>query len=95
MKESHRKGVANLIGDNWTSRPVLQMSVAQRPAPISNVRRCYMALRQEIATEAVGNLAGIDPVVLLLCCRYGPQHYQVCDLHCGSFAGGGGRKSSR
>jgi hypothetical protein len=40
-----------------------------------------MALRQEVATQAVGDLAGIDLVVLPLGCRDGSQHQRVGYLH--------------
>jgi hypothetical protein len=32
---------------------------------LADRRRRHVALRQEVAPEAVGNLAGVDPVVLL------------------------------
>ena len=40
-----------------------------------------MALRQEIASQAVGNLAGIDRVVLLFGRRDGPQHQRMSHLN--------------
>jgi hypothetical protein len=43
-----------------------QVTIAQGAAPIPNLRGSQMALGQEIAPQAVRNLAGIDPVVLLL-----------------------------
>jgi hypothetical protein len=44
--------------------PHQQMPVAQSPAPISDLGRGHMALRKEITAETVGNLAGIDTVIL-------------------------------
>jgi hypothetical protein len=40
-----------------------------------------VALGQEVATQAVGNLAGIDLVVLPLGCGDGPQHQRMGNLH--------------
>src|SRR6185312_945385 len=60
------------------------MPVAQHPPPLPDRRRRHVALRQEVAPETVGDLAGVDPVVLLLRGSNRPQHQRVCDLHrCG------------
>jgi hypothetical protein len=40
-----------------------------------------MALGQEVASQAVGDLAGIDLVVLPLRRRDGPQHQRMGHLH--------------
>jgi hypothetical protein len=48
---------------------MLQVSVAQRAAPVSNLGRRHVAFRQKVAAQAVGDLAGINALVLLFCCR--------------------------
>jgi hypothetical protein len=50
------------------------MPVAQNAALISNLRRDHVTLRQEIAAQTIGDLAGIDLVVLLLGRCNRPQH---------------------
>jgi len=40
-----------------------------------------VALGQEVAPQAIGDLGRIDLVVLLLGCGNGPQHKRVRDLH--------------
>ena len=39
-----------------------------------------MALRQEVTAQAVGDLAGINPVILLLGRGDGTKHQRMCDL---------------
>lgn len=39
-----------------------------------------MALGQEIAAQAVGDLAGVDPIVLLFGCGDGPLHQRMSYL---------------
>jgi hypothetical protein len=51
------------------------------PAPVPDLGRCHVALGQEIAAQAVGDLAGIDLVVLPLRRCNGPQHQRVRHLH--------------
>src|SRR5882757_3294307 len=55
-----------------------QVAVAQRAPPFANRGRGHVALRQEIAAQAIANLAGVNAVVLFLCRRDGPQHQGVC-----------------
>ena len=43
-----------------------QVAVAQASASIANRGGCHVALWQEVTAQAVGDLAGIDPIVLLL-----------------------------
>src|SRR5260221_8529803 len=43
-----------------------QVPIAQRAAPFANLRRGHVALRQKITAQAVGNLIGIDAIVLFL-----------------------------
>ena len=38
-----------------------KVPVAQRSAPVPDLGRSHVALRQEVAAQAVGDLAGIDP----------------------------------
>jgi hypothetical protein len=40
-------------------------SMTKGAAPVADLGRCHVALGQEIATQAIGDLAGIDSVVLL------------------------------
>jgi hypothetical protein len=49
------------------------------------VYRCrhHVALREEVASQAVGELAGIDLVVLLLGCSNRAQHQWMCRLDLG------------
>ena len=58
-----------------------QVPVAQSAAPIPNLGGSHVAFRQKIAAQAVGDLAGIDPIVLLLCRGDRAQHQRVRDLH--------------
>src|SRR5579863_4922617 len=53
------------------------MAVAQNPPPVPDRSRRHVALGQEVASEAVGDLAGIDAIVLLFGRRDGPQHQRV------------------
>ena len=61
--------------------PQHQAAVAQDPPPVPNLGRCHVALRQEIAAQAVGDLAGVDPVVLPLRCGNRSQHQRMGYLH--------------
>ena len=45
--------------------PHQQVSIAQGSASIANLGRCHVALWQEVAAQAVGDLAGINLIVLL------------------------------
>src|SRR5258707_13895100 len=56
------------------------MPVTQGAAAIPDLPRHHVALRQEIAAKAVGDLVGIDLVVLLLGCRNRTQHQRVSHL---------------
>src|SRR5215472_16209119 len=42
-----------------------QVAITQGTAPIPNLGGGHMAFRQKIAAQAVGDLAGIDPIVFL------------------------------
>jgi len=53
-----------------------QVAIAQGAAPIPNLCGDHLAFRQEVAAQAVSDLAGIDPVV-----RDRSQHYWMRDLH--------------
>lgn len=57
-----------------------KVAVSQRSSPPSYLRGCHVAFRQEVAAQAVGDLARIDAVVLLRGCN-GSQHQRVCHLH--------------
>jgi len=59
-----------------------QVAIPQRPSPFTNRSRCHVALGQEIAAQAVANLAGIDAIVLLFCCSDGAQHQGMCHFQC-------------
>jgi len=43
-----------------------EVPIAQRSPPLSDFGRGHVALRQKVAAQAVRELAGIDPIVLLL-----------------------------
>jgi hypothetical protein len=58
-----------------------QPTVAQRSAPVPDLSRGHMALRQKITTKAVGYLTGIDLVVLPLRRGDSTQHQRMCHLH--------------
>src|SRR5439155_17796772 len=58
-----------------------QVSVAQGSASVSNRGGCHVAFRQEVAAQAVGDLAGIDAIVLLLGRSDGAQHQRMRYLH--------------
>ena len=58
-----------------------QSAVAQRSAPVADLGRSHVTLWKEIATKTVGDLAGIDLVVLALGCGDGSQHQGVRYLH--------------
>src|SRR5450755_3256084 len=59
------------------------MPVAQGPASIPNLSRCHVAFRQEVTAQAVGNLAGINPIILLFRCGDGAQHQRMRHLYLG------------
>ena len=63
--------------------PVITVAVPQRAPPLANGGGGHVALRQEIASQAIANLVGIDAVVLLFRCRNGPQHQRVGHLQGG------------
>jgi hypothetical protein len=58
-----------------------QMAVAQGAAPIPKLRGRHVAFRKEVTAQAVGDLVGIDPVVLLLSQCDGAQHRRMRYLH--------------
>jgi hypothetical protein len=58
-----------------------KLSVAQRPPPVPDLGRSHVAFRKEITTQAVGNLAGIDLVILPLRRGNTTQHQRVCHSH--------------
>jgi hypothetical protein len=58
-----------------------QMPIAQGTAPIPNLGGSHVAFRQEVAAQAVGDLAGIDPIVLLFRRGDRTQHQWVRYLH--------------
>src|SRR5271170_8362661 len=56
------------------------MPVPQRAPSIPYRSRHHVALWEEVASQAVGELAGIDLVVLLLGCSNRSQHQWMCHL---------------
>jgi hypothetical protein len=46
-----------------------QVAVPQDSASVADLGRGHVALEQEVTAQAVGSLAGVDSVVLLLGCR--------------------------
>ena len=56
-------------------------AIAKRAAPVADLGRCHVALGQEIATQTIGDLAGIDSFVLLFCRSNRPQHHRMRYLH--------------
>ena len=62
--------------------PLDQIAITQNPPPVADRSRGDVALRQEVPAQAVGDLAGIDPVVLLFGRSHGPQHQRMRNLHC-------------
>jgi len=58
-----------------------QVTVAQGSASIANGGGCHVALRQEVTAQAFSDLAGIDPIVLLLGRGDGAQHQRMRYLH--------------
>src|SRR5882757_4567351 len=59
------------------------MPVPQRAPSIPYRSRHHVALWEEVASQAVGELAGIDLVVLLLGCSNRSQHQWMCHLDLG------------
>src|SRR5580700_5410380 len=59
------------------------MPVAQDSASIPNLGRCHVAFRQEVTAQAVGNLAGINPIILLFRRRDGTQHQRMRHFYLG------------
>ena len=58
-----------------------QVPVAQGPAPIPDLCGGHVALRQKVAAQAIGDLAGVNPIVLLLSRGDRAQHQWVRYLH--------------
>jgi len=58
-----------------------KVAVPQDSASVADLGGSYVALGQEVTAQAVGNLAGIDSVVLLLGCGDRSQHQRMCHLH--------------
>jgi hypothetical protein len=63
--------------------PHQEVPVAQRAASVSDLGRHHMALRKEITSQAVGDPAGIDLVVLLFGRCNRSQHQRVSHLDLG------------
>src|ERR1017187_6848114 len=59
------------------------MPVAQGSASIPNLGWCHVAFRQEVTAQAVSNLAGINPIILLFRCGDGAQHQRMRHLYLG------------
>src|SRR3981189_3613627 len=59
------------------------MPVPQGAPSIPYRSRHHVALWEEVASQAVGELAGIDLVVLLLGCSNRAQHQWMCHLDLG------------
>jgi len=51
--------------------------IAQTAAPVPNLGERDVAFRQEVAAQAVRDLAGIDPIIFLLSQSDGAQHHRV------------------
>jgi len=60
------------------------MPVPEGSSPFSNLGCRHVALWKEIAAQAISDLASIDTVILLFCCRDRPQHEGMSDLRRGS-----------
>ena len=58
-----------------------QVPLSQRSSSVPDLRRGHVAFWQEITPHTVGDLAGIDPVVLLLGCGNGSEHQRMRHLH--------------
>jgi hypothetical protein len=58
-----------------------QEAVAQGSPSVPNLGRCHVAFRQEVAAQAVGDLAGINSIVLFLGRGDGAQHQWMSYLH--------------
>ena len=61
--------------------PHQQLAIAQGASSLPNLHRGHVALGQEIAAQAVGDLAGIDAIVLLLRDSNRTQHQGMSYLH--------------
>src|SRR5271165_902411 len=59
------------------------MPVSQGAASIPNLGRCHVAFRQKVTAQAVGNLAGINPIILLFRRGDGAQHQRMRHLYLG------------
>src|SRR5213080_1185925 len=55
--------------------------VVEGPSRLLDWGGCHVAFRQEVAAQAVGDLAGIDAIVLLLGRSDGAQHQRMRYLH--------------
>jgi hypothetical protein len=58
-----------------------QLAVTQGASSLPDLHRCHIALRQEVAAQAVGDLACIDAIVLLLRDGNRTQHQGMSHLH--------------
>jgi hypothetical protein len=58
------------------------LAVAECSPSVSSLGRCHVALRQEIAAQAVGDLAGVNAIIFLLggCDRSQHQRVRYFDL---------------
>ena len=83
--EMERKWAEGVCVDNGVVAGLLaddhQVPVSQCSASVPDLPRSHVALWQEITPYTVGDLAGIDPVVLLLGSRNGSEHEWMRHLH--------------
>ena len=61
--------------------PQHQAAVTEDLAPVADLGRCHVALGKEIAAQAVGDLAGIDAIVLPLGSGNRTKHQRMRHLH--------------
>jgi hypothetical protein len=60
--------------------PYLEVAIAQRSPPLSNLGRGLVSLRQNVAAQAVREFAGIDPIILFLGGGDRAQHQRLRSL---------------
>jgi hypothetical protein len=62
--------------------PYQQASIAQRSPPLANLERVHVALGQEVAAQAIGDLSGVDAIIFLLGGGDRLQHHGMRYFHC-------------
>jgi len=71
---------SHLIAGHLQNLPDQQVAVAQGVPPFAERSGSHVAPRQKIAAQTVGNLLGVDAIVLLLRGGNGAQHQGMRDL---------------